>query len=162
LTARIAFGEARAAHVPNAAPEAPERRYALRQVKQRLHQASFREGVLAAYGDRCAISNLPGHRLIDAAHIVADGHGELGQPVIRNGIALSKIHQVAFDANLIGIDPEGQVHVSERLLAMHDGPMLEQGLKAFAGRLIPPPRRQIDRPDRDRLAQRFEEFKMAG
>jgi putative restriction endonuclease len=162
LTARIAFGEARGADMPTAAPEAPERRYALRQVKQRLHQASFREGVLAAYGDRCAISNLPGNRLIDAAHIVADGHVELGQPVIRNGIALSKIHHAAFDANLIGIDPDGRVHVSERLLAMHDGPMLEQGLKAFAGRLIRPPRRQIDRPDRDRLAQRFEEFKMAG
>ena len=161
LTARIAFGEARTADVPTAAPEAPERRYALRQVKQRLHQASFREGVLAAYGDRCAISNLPGHRLIDAAHIVADGHEELGQPVIRNGIALSKIHHAAFDANLIGIDPDGRVHVSERLLAMHDGPMLEQGLKAFAGRLIRPPRRGIDRPDRDRLAQRYEEFKRA-
>src|SRR3954451_20805402 len=49
LTARIAFGEARGADMPAAAPEAPERRYALRQVKQRLHQASFREGVLAAY-----------------------------------------------------------------------------------------------------------------
>ena len=60
LTARFAFGEARAADVPTAAPEGPERLYALRQVKQRLHQASFREGVLAAYGDRCAISNLPG------------------------------------------------------------------------------------------------------
>ena len=139
----------------------PERRYALRQVKQRLHQASFREGVLAAYGDRCAISNLPGHRLIDAAHIVADGHEELGQPVIRNGIALSKIHHAAFDANLIGIDPDGRVHVSERLLAMHDGPMLEQGLKAFAGRLMRPPQREVDRPDRDRLAQRFEEFRRA-
>ena len=136
-------------------------RHSLRQVKQRLHQASFREGVLAAYGDRCAISNLPGHRLIDAAHIVADGHEVLGQPVIRNGIALSKIHHAAFDANLIGIDPDGRVHVSERLLAMHDGPMLEQGLKAFAGRLIRPPRREVDRPDRDRLAQRFEEFRRA-
>lgn len=31
-----------------AAPDAAERRYALRLVKQRLHQASFREGVLAA------------------------------------------------------------------------------------------------------------------
>ena len=117
--------------------------------------------MLAAYGDRCAISNLPGHRLIDAAHIVADGHEELGQPVIRNGIALSKIHHAAFDANLIGIDPDGRVHVSERLLAMHDGPVLEQGLKAFAGRLIRPPRREVDRPDRDRLAQRFEEFRRA-
>jgi putative restriction endonuclease len=76
-----------------------------------------------------------------------------------DGIALPKIHHAVFDANLIGIDPDGRVHVSERLLAMHDGPMLEQGLKAFAGQLIRSPRREVDRPDRDRLAQRFEEFK---
>src|SRR5262249_17282323 len=149
------------ADVATAAPEAPERRYALRQVKQRLHQASFRERVLAAYGDRCAISNLPGHRLIDAGHIVADWHEELGQPVIRNGIALSKIHHAAFDANLIGIDPDGRVHMSERLLSVHDGPMLEEGLKAFAGRQVRPPRRERDKPDPDRLAQRFEEFRRA-
>ena len=96
-----------------------------------------------------------------ALRLVADGHEELGQPVIRNGIALSKIHHAAFDANLIGIDPDVRVHVSERLLAMHDGPMLEQGLKAFAGRLIRPPRRERDTPDPDRLAERFEEFRRA-
>jgi putative restriction endonuclease len=151
LSAKIAFGEARGTDIPVATPEAPERRYVLRQVKQRSHQAPFREGVLAAYGDRCAISNLPGHRLIDAAHIMADGHEELGQAVIRNGVALSKIHQGAYDANLIGANPDGRVHVSERVLDMHDGPLLDQGLKAFAGRLIRPPRREVDRPDRDRL-----------
>ena len=76
---------------------------------------------------------------IDAAHIVADGHEEFGRPVVRNGIALSKVHHATFDTNLIGIDPDGRVHVSERLLDMHDGPMLEQGLKAFAGRTMRPP-----------------------
>src|SRR5690606_16808171 len=39
--------------------DAAERRYALRSVKQRLHQASFREAVLTAYGRRCALSGLP-------------------------------------------------------------------------------------------------------
>jgi hypothetical protein len=36
-----------------------ERRYALRAVKQRLHQASFREAVITAYNGRCALSGLP-------------------------------------------------------------------------------------------------------
>jgi hypothetical protein len=40
-----------------APPEtALERRYALRGVKQRLHQASFREAVITAYKGRCAVS----------------------------------------------------------------------------------------------------------
>jgi putative restriction endonuclease len=47
----------------------PERRYAFRTVQYRLHQAVFRERVLAAYGHRCALSGLPEPRLIDAAHI---------------------------------------------------------------------------------------------
>ena len=47
----------------------------------------------------------------------------LGQPVVANGIALSKIHHAAFDNHLIGIDPDGRVHVSERLLMLHDGPL---------------------------------------
>jgi hypothetical protein len=45
---------------------------ALRLVQQRLHQFSFSEAVLAAYGNRCAISGLPEPRLLDAAHIIAD------------------------------------------------------------------------------------------
>ena len=161
LTARIAFGELAGATATATAPDAVERRYALRLVKQRLHQASFRDSVLAAYDHRCAISNLPDDHLLDAAHIMADAHELLGQPVVANGIALSKIHHAAFDNHLIGIDPDGRVHVSERLLMLHDGPLLEQSLKAIAGRSIRPPRSEQHRPDRERLAIRFEQFKRA-
>ena len=37
-----------------------------------------------------------------AAHIVADKDEQFGQPVVSNGIPLSKIHHAAFDAHLIG------------------------------------------------------------
>ena len=53
LKARIAFGVQDQEEL--APPEtAVERRYALRAVKQRLHQASFREAVITEYGGRCA------------------------------------------------------------------------------------------------------------
>ena len=161
LTARIAFGELAGATARATAPDPVERRYALRLVKQRLHQASFRDSVLAAYDHRCAISNLPEDHLLDAAHIMADAHELLGQPVVPNGITLSKIHHAAFDGHLIGIDPDGRVHVSERLLMLHDGPLLEQSLKAVAGTVIRVPRSEQHHPDRDRLAIRFEQFKRA-
>jgi putative restriction endonuclease len=83
----------------------------------------------------------------------------LGQPVVTNGLPLSKIHHAAFDANLIGIDPDFRIHISEGLLELHDGPFLELGLKAMAGALIQLPRRPEDYPDRERLALRFEEFR---
>jgi putative restriction endonuclease len=118
--------------------------------------------VLAAYGGRCAISHLPEPRLLDAAHIVVDQHEQLGQPVISNGLPLTKLHHAAFDANLIGIDPDFRIHVADRLLEIHDGRSLELGLKSIAGTLIELPRRSQDRPDRDRLALRFEQFRKVG
>jgi putative restriction endonuclease len=137
-----------------------ERRYALRAVKQRLHQASFREAVIGAYRGRCALSGLPEPMLLDAAHIVEDRNELLGQPIVRNGIPLSKIHHAAFDAHLIGIDPDYRLHVSERLLGQSDGPMLE-AIKGLNGGVLRLPRRSQDCPDRDRLAFRFERFKAA-
>src|SRR3954466_9726603 len=134
-----------------AAPETVlERRYALRAVKQRLHQASFREAVITAYNGRCSLSGLPESLLLDAAHIVADNDEEFGQPIVPNGIPLSKIHHAAFDAHLIGIDPDYRLHVAERLLVQKDGPMLE-ALKHLNGGTIHFPARTKDRPDQDRL-----------
>jgi putative restriction endonuclease len=157
LKVKLAFGQ-RAVEV---IPDAPERRYASRMVQQRLHQATFREAVLAAYGGRCALTGLPEPRLLDAAHIVVDRDEDLGQPVVPNGLPLSKIHHAAFDANLIGIDPDLQIHVSDALLSINDGPMFEYGVKALRGRSIRLPGRAADHPDRDRLALRFEAFQQA-
>lgn len=154
LKVRLAFGQSAVEVIP----EAPERRYAARLVQQRLHQASFREAVLMAYGNRCAITRLPEPRLLDAAHIVIDKDESLGQPIVPNGLPLSKIHHAAFDANLIGIDPDYRIHVSDALLSINDGPMFEHGVKALNGRIIHLPSREVDFPSRDRLAQRFDEF----
>lgn len=98
--------------------------------------------------------------LLDAAHIVADGDERYGHPVVPNGIPLSKIHHAAFDAHLIGIDPDFRVHVSERLRSQKDGPMLEALKDLHLGDLHLPAR-GVDRPDRERLAQRFDAFKAA-
>jgi putative restriction endonuclease len=158
LKARVTFGSDSQSLVPPA--NSLERRYALRTIKQRLHQATFREAVIAAYNGRCAFSGLPEPLLLDAAHIIADKDERLGQPVVSNGIPLSKIHHAAFDAHLIGIDPDFRMHVSDRLLAQNDGPMLE-ALKQLNGRNIRLPGRAKDNPDRDRLALRFERYKTA-
>lgn len=157
LKARVTFGmpDQESISLPE---NVLERRYALRAVKQRLHQASFREAVIAAYNGRCALSGLPEPLLLDAAHIVADKDERFGQPTVPNGIPLSKIHHAAFDAHLIGIDADYRLHVSDRLLGQNDGPMLE-ALKRLNGDTIHLPNRDKDRPDRDRLALRFERYK---
>src|SRR5947199_1149352 len=62
LRVQLAFGAIVGPSAQADLPAAPERLYALREVKARLHQASFRDAVLSAYGGRCAISRLPEHR----------------------------------------------------------------------------------------------------
>ena len=57
------------------------------------------------------------------------------------------------------IDADGITHLSERLLAMHDGPFLEQGLKVMAGHRLIPPGRPEDCPDKQRLDLRFQAFR---
>jgi putative restriction endonuclease len=157
LKARVAFRAEEEAEL--GVPEtAVERRYALRQVQQRLHQATFREAVITAYRGRCALSGLREPVLLDAAHIIEDKHERLGQPVVQNGIPLAKTHHAAFDAHLIGVDPNFRIHVSERILRQKDGPTLE-ALKRLHSNRIYLPSRGKDRPDPDRLAMRFAQYK---
>ena len=136
--------------------DANERRYVVRQVKQRLHQAQFRRAVLPAYHEKCAICRLREPQLLDAAHIVGDLE-ERGEPVVSNGLSLCSIHHRAFDEDLVGVSPDHEVHVARRLLEDEDGPMLEL-LKGFHGQRIIVPERRSWQPDRDRLAARFDRF----
>lgn len=141
----------------SADPDSPERRYADRVVKQRLHQAQFRGSVISAYQTRCAICRLRHGELLDAAHIIAD-RDEAGLPEVSNGLALCKIHHAAFDQYLVGISPEYVVQIDRRLLEEVDGPMLRHGLQDMHGISLTVPERRADRPDRDRLQTRYAEF----
>lgn len=85
--------------------------------------------------------------ILDAAHIIVDRHKELGQPVVQNGLPLSKIHHAAFDANLIGIDPDVRIHVSDALMSINDGPMFEHGVKGLVGKTLRLPVRASDYPE---------------
>lgn len=137
-----------------------ERRYAERTVRQRLHQAEFRSKVLRAYRERCAICELQKVPLLDAAHITPDAAIE-GAPVVANGVTLCKIHHAAYDANILGITPDYVVGINSAILIEVDGPMLKHGIQEMNGRKLWVPARTSDRPDRERLATRYEEFLQA-
>ena len=135
-----------------------ERRFAERITKQRLHQAMFRGMVVRAYEVRCAVCRLAHGELLDAAHITPDAE-ETGLAVVTNGLALCKIHHAAYDRNLMGISPSFEVRINDQLLVEIDGPMLRHGLQEMHGRTITLPRRESERPDRDRLAARYAVFR---
>jgi putative restriction endonuclease len=136
------------------------RAYASREARYRLHQQRFKLDVMRAYRNRCAICALRERELVQAAHIVPDTEPE-GIAAVVNGLALCAIHHLAFDRNLLGVDPSGEVHIAHRLLSEIDGPMLRTGLQGFHGARIALPRRHDERPDPVRLETRFERFTRA-
>jgi putative restriction endonuclease len=136
---------------------APEKVYAARLTKQRLHQPLFREQVLHAYSSSCAVCRLRHPELLDAAHIVGDAE-DGGDPVVTNGMALCKIHHAAFDRNFLGITPKHEVRINQRLLDEVDGPMLKHGLQEMHGTTISVPRSRAAKPDPERLERRYAKF----
>lgn len=143
----------------DAKAEQVRREYVTVLAKRRLHQDVFRENVLSAYSERCAICRFPRKELLDAAHIVPDSE-EMGDPVVNNGLALCRLHHGAYDTDLLGIRPDGRVVVSKRLRETVDGPTLEHGLKKFHDLPIELPRSARDRPDPERLRIRFDRFEI--
>lgn len=146
---------------PSSAVEETLRRYLIAETKRRLHQPVFASQVMLAYETRCAVCALGHRELLDAAHIIPDGEPR-GLPVVPNGLALCKIHHAAYDRNILGIRPDYVIEIHHRLLDELDGPMLRHGLQEHHGRpLMQLPRRRADRPDQERLEERYEQFRAA-
>ena len=137
-----------------------DRGYATRRMKQRLHQRGFREIVLAAYREQCAMCRLRHRDLLDAAHIVPDSEG--GLPEVPNGISLCKIHHAAFDRRVLGVRPDDyRIHVRPDVLREIDGPMLRHGLQELQGNKLWVPRSPGKKPDPERLRWHWERFQRA-
>lgn len=150
-------------------PDLPEpvvddarRAYVTRLVRQRVHQLAFRTRVLRAYRESCSVCRLAHSELLDAAHILSDVHPR-GEPHVSNGLALCKLHHAAFDRNILGIRPDHVVQIRHDILDEIDGPMLRHGLQALHGLdLMVLPTRTNEKPNREYLSERYEEFLAAG
>ncbi|HOA67058.1 MAG TPA: HNH endonuclease [Phycicoccus elongatus] len=134
-----------------------EKAYAARTVQQRVHQPAFRARVMLAYEGQCTVCTLKHPELLDAAHIIEDGQPG-GDPIVTNGLSLCKIHHAAYDRQLMGISPDYLVQINTHLLHEIDGPMLRHGLQEMHGRTLTTPIRRQDRPDPERLHQRYTRF----
>lgn len=157
----LALTEEQRAVRPSSPVEEVFRRYLISETKRRLHQPVFASQVMLAYETRCAVCRLGHRELLDAAHIIPDGMPR-GLPIVSNGLALCKIHHAAYDQNILGIRPDYVVEIHQRLLLEIDGPMLLHGLQEHHGRsLMQMPRRRADRPDADRLMERYVQFQAA-
>lgn len=136
------------------------RGYITRLTRQRIHQQAFRERVLHAYRQQCALCRLKHDVLLDAAHIVPDSDPE-GEPVTSNGISLCKLHHAAFDKHVLAIRPDYVIEIRRDLMEESDGPMLKHGLQGLHQQSIVLPTRDDHRPNRLALEKRYQRFKSA-
>jgi len=164
LTFTVAIDDP-AAIRPDLHPDAVDlarRIYVTRLARQRLHQFAFRQKVLRAYSESCAVCRLRHPELLDAAHILPDTD-PLGEPIVPNGMAMCKLHHAAFDRNILGVRPDLVVEIRDDILQEIDGPMLRHGLQELdRRRLLVVPRREAERPRQAFLEERYERFRAAG
>lgn len=153
----IALDKAEALFTEDNVLRPDHRTYAERMTRQRLHQPLFRAQVLQAYQQQCAMCRLRHVSLLDAAHILPDGHPR-GLPVVSNGLSLCKIHHAAYDENILGIRPDLVVAVRSDIRDERDGPMLLHGLQEMDGTRLVVPASRSAQPDPARLEERWETF----
>jgi putative restriction endonuclease len=134
------------------------RAYITAAVRQRLHQRAFRERVLNAYRHQCSFCRLRHEELLDAAHIIGDTE-PMGEPVVRNGLSLCKLHHAAFDNHFVGLRPDYVLEVRRDILQEHDGPTLVYAIQALHGASITLPRQLAQQPSRELLEIRYERFR---
>lgn len=120
------------------------RRRIVETVSRLSRRANFRQQVLRAYGNRCAVTGLQ-LRLVDAAHILPVGAPGSSDDV-RNGIALAPTFHRAFDNGLIYLDPEYNMVLNaakaEELRTLNLGGGLQQIRDRLSRIHLPPDRAQ--------------------
>lgn len=113
-------------------PTGPTERSAT--VQQRRGQAYFREAVLNNFEGRCGITGLAVRELLVASHILPWGTHEAERLNVRNGLALSRLHDAAFDQGLICFDDEMRLVLSRRLETELPQRSVADNFGAYAGR----------------------------
>lgn len=101
----------------------------------RIGQSGFRRAVLSAYSNRCCISGLAEPRLLNASHIVPWREDASNRLNPQNGLALSMLHDKAFDIGLITVDEQFRVVVADQHRHTDDE-FLQQCLVRYHGRPI--------------------------
>jgi putative restriction endonuclease len=120
-TRQLALPEIRSPDSPSEIRELT-RRYVVSTVQRRLYEARFRNAVLDAYHDHCAVCELHVRALLDAAHVTGDRDPK-PEIDVSHGIALCATHHRAFDNEMLTFDGDYNVRitVADPVLLAYDG-----------------------------------------
>ena len=134
-----------------------ERKRIVAIVNRLSRLANFRQQVLNAYGNRCAVTKTQ-LRLVEAAHILPVGApGSIDD--VRNGIALTPTYHRAFDNGLIYLDEKLIMRINKEKVNALSALGLDAGLVSFQESLgkiyLPQDKRQWPNLVMIRRANRF-------
>lgn len=118
----------------------------------RRGQDYFRNAVLNNFDGRCGVSGLAVRSLLVASHILPWGSHPSERLNVRNGLALSRLHDAAFDQYFIAFDDELRLILSTKLKAALPDRTLEDAFVAYEGRPLKIPSDGIQ-PDPSFLAE---------
>lgn len=124
----------------------------VRPTKQRRGQHYFRDAVLNNYDNRCAITGLPIRELLIASHILPWRNHEAERLNVRNGIALNRLHDAAFDQGLVTFDDGLCLLLSTRLRSFLPDASVRHSFEAHEGQVLQLPEDAVP-PDAAFLAK---------
>lgn len=128
-------------------PTEDARQRIMSAIVQREGQPAFREALLGAYDNSCAITGCRVVALLEAAHIVPYRGAHTN--VVGNGLLLRADLHKLFDVHLLAIDPQTlRVRLSEMLIASE--------YKCLDGARLRSPKDSSDAPIKDALSYHWE------
>lgn len=105
-------------------------------VKVRRGQDYFREAVLNNYGRCCGVTGLAVSELLVASHILPWSKSVAERLNVRNGIALSRLHDAAFDTGLITFDASLRLRMSKLLITALPQRTVAESFMAYEGQAL--------------------------
>lgn len=128
-------------------------------VKQRVNQSFFRSAVLNSYNSQCCISGIKAPELLESCHIVDWAEDNINRTNPENGLCLNALFHRAYDKHLLGITPDCEIVISDRMLAGIVDQNFTSYLSNLNGRKILLPSRFY--PKRDFLDIHYQKFLQA-
>lgn len=104
-------------------------------VKQRLHQAFFRDAVISSYNNRCCVTGLPLVECLVAGHIIPWSVDKQRRADPTNGLCLSATFDRLFDCGLVTIETDLTLCVSGRVRSLKDQSVADH-VTAYHGKQI--------------------------
>lgn len=104
--------------------------------KRRIGQGYFRDVVINNYNGCCGVTELPIRELLVASHILPWSENCAERLSVRNGISLNRLHDAAFDRNLISFNDDLCLMLSCKLKSFLPSQSVERDFEAYEGKAL--------------------------